>query len=97
MVCVCVCCLTHRLLHHAFLQLEEEVSTALKHLGQHLSGCASMLWRPGKTSAAALPPHLEGLHPLLLHSAQVAEPGVMAPGLLDRDTGAAQVRLTSAP
>lgn len=78
----------------AFLQLEEEVSTALQRLGQHLSACASLLWRPGQTSLQALPKHLEGLHPLLLHSTQSAQPGEVAPGILDRDLGAAPVSLT---
>jgi hypothetical protein len=73
------------------LQLEDEVSTALRLMGQHLSGCASHLWRPGQTNLQALPSHLQGLHPLLLPSAQAAQPGVVAPGLLDRDFGAAVV------
>lgn len=73
------------------LQLEDEVSAALKKLGHHLSAAASQLWRPGKSSMQALPDHLQGLHPLLFPGNQEAEPGVMAPGLLDRDLGGVQV------
>jgi len=72
-------------------QVEDEVSAALKKLGHHLSTSASQLWRPGKSSLEALPKHLEGLHPLLLNSTDMAEPGLVAPGVLDRDLGAAQV------
>jgi hypothetical protein len=80
------------------LQLEEEVSTALTYLGQHLSSRASLLWRPRETSLQALPRHLEGLHPLLLaglHTTQTLQPGTLAPGLMDRDLGAAPVRCSS--
>lgn len=73
------------------LQVEDEVSAALKKLGHHLSTSASQLWRPGKSSLEALPRHLEGLHPLLLNTTDMAEPGLVAPGVLDRDLGAAQV------
>lgn len=79
-------------LHHTtLLQLEDEVSTALKLMGQHLSCSASLLWRPGQTSLQALPRHLEGLHPLLLPSSRSGGLEEVAPGLLDQDPGAAAV------
>lgn len=66
------------------LQLEDEVSLALRQLGHHLTATTSHLFRAQAASAAELlPGHLQGIHPLLL---QDSAPTALAPGLLETET-----------
>jgi hypothetical protein len=66
------------------LQLEDEVSLALRQLGHHLTATTSHLFRAQAASPAELlPGHLQGIHPLLL---QEVAPKALAPGLLEKET-----------
>jgi hypothetical protein len=66
------------------LQLEDEVSLALRQLGHHLTATTSHLFRSQVSSPAdLLPGHLQGIHPLLL---QVDSPKALTPGLLEKET-----------
>jgi hypothetical protein len=63
------------------MQLEDEMSLALRQLGHHLTATTSHLFR-NKPPAELLPGHLQGIHPLLL---QEDAPKPLAPGLLERE------------
>lgn len=57
--------------------------TALRLLGQHLSGSASQLL-VAPTGGAHLALHMKGLHPLVVHADELAASPVL-PGVLDKD------------
>jgi hypothetical protein len=69
------------------VQVEDDVSAAVRGMGHHLSAAASALLRR-RTKALPLPQHLRGLHPLAAGVAREdkgLQPGAIAPGVFDRD------------
>eukprot|EP00775_Hariotina_reticulata_P009285 gene9285-9450_t len=64
-------------------QLEDDVCTALRFLGQHLSCSASQLL-VAPAGGAHLALHMKDLHPLVVHADELAASPVL-PGVLDKD------------